>query len=128
MEKPKEEKDIDYLQDNCHFNALANFPNMILLILIKAAEKLLLSPCGPWGWTCQDAAQKSKRKCLPYGFSFHSFRMVTLLCDFGIDCTSFVHFAIFNSLDIYHLFFIKLMGIWHCLIFIKLMVFRSNPF
>jgi hypothetical protein len=43
-ENIKEERDIDHLQDNCHLNALENFPYLILLVMIKGAKPILSYP------------------------------------------------------------------------------------
>jgi len=65
----EEERDIDHHQDNCSFNAPVNFPNVILLVMVKLAEQLPVLVCGIMGEICQDATQKCNRKCLVV---FHS--------------------------------------------------------
>ena len=77
METLKEERHLGHLRENCHFNALAIFPIVILLVMIKAAEQLPLSLRRTLGKTC-------KRKCLPYGFWFEPYTMLSLACDLAL--------------------------------------------
>lgn len=70
MESLEEERDIDHHQENCSFNALVNFPNVILLVMVKLAEQLPLSVCGIMGEICLDATQKCKRKSCGFSFKF----------------------------------------------------------
>jgi len=90
-ENLKEERDVDHLQENCHINALTNFPNVILLMMIKGADPIPLYPCRTLQGIYKDRFRKSKRKCFSYDFLFIS------LASFSNSVwTLFIRFAIAN--------------------------------
>jgi len=90
-ENLKEERDIDHLQENCHINALTNFPNVILLMMIKGADPIPPYPYRTLLGIYKDRFRKSKTKCFSYDFLFIS------LASFSYWVwTLFIQFAIAN--------------------------------
>lgn len=90
-ENLKEERDIDHLRENCLINALTNFPNVILLMIIKGSDRIPPYPYRTLQGIYKDRFRKSKRKCFSYGFLFIS------LASFSYWVwTLFIQFAIAN--------------------------------